>query len=135
MILENFKKILSGQDSLLRILMAVIFISAGLFRIFNPIAAENELIKLGLPNFFTWFILVIEIGGGFVLLVGKYLKIVLVIFVIFLLVALGGALLSNGYNIIAQAGELFIFDATPTDFFMHFVFLVILIFLFRSKTK
>jgi hypothetical protein len=52
-----------------------------------------------------------------------------------LLVALGGALLSNGYNIIAQAGELFIFDATPTDFFMHFVFLVILIFLFRSKTK
>jgi uncharacterized membrane protein YphA (DoxX/SURF4 family) len=73
MILENFKKILSGQDSLLRILMAVIFISAGLFRIFNPIAAENELIKLGLPNFFTWFILVIEIGGGFVLLVGKYL--------------------------------------------------------------
>lgn len=135
MILGNFKKIIVKPSDILRILMSVIFISAGIFRIFNPGPAEAELIRLGLPSFFIWFILAIEISGGALLLFGKSVRKVAVMFILFLLFALISALVINGREIISQIEELFVFDATPTDFFLHFVFLIILIFLFRVTKK
>jgi uncharacterized membrane protein YphA (DoxX/SURF4 family) len=131
----SLKKIIAGEDSLLRLLLALIFISAGLFRIFNSAAATTELARLNLPAFFTWFILIIEIGGGLLLLCGKFVKQVSIIFILFLIFALTTALVVNGHNIISQAGELFVFDAVPTDFFLHFVFLIILVYLFRGKKE
>jgi uncharacterized membrane protein YphA (DoxX/SURF4 family) len=135
MILENSKKIIIKPSDILRILMSLIFLSAGIFRIFNPMAAEAELIRLGLPAYFTWFILVIEIGGGVMLLLGKFVKQVSAVFILFLVFALITGLMINGREIISQAGELFVFDANSTDFFMHLVFLVILVFLLLKNNK
>lgn len=133
MILENFKKMIKS-DCLLRLLMAAVFISAGLFRIFNPAAAEIELNRLSLPFFLSWIILVIEIGGGFFLLFNKFVKETAVVSILFLVFALVNALVVSGRDMIVKAGELFVFDANPTDFFMHFVFLIILISLLIKKS-
>ena len=128
MILANFKKNFLNGSGLLRILMALVFISAGFFRIFNPGAAEKELLALGLPVFLTIFLALFEIVGGSLLLFkGKAYKYVVFIFVLFLFFALILALTVNGRALFSQAGELFVFSANPVDFFLHFVFIIILL--------
>ena len=128
MILANFKKNFLNANGLLRVLMALVFISAGCFRIFNPIAAEKELLALGLPVFLTIFLALFEIiGGSLLLFKGKIYKYVVFVFVLFLFFALILALIVNGHALIDRAGELFVFSANPVDFFLHFVFIIILL--------
>lgn len=133
--IKNNKNYFTSSD-LLRLLLAVIFLSAGIFRIFNPAAASRELKNLQLPLFLTYFLIIFEIGGGGLLLLGKYLKIVYGFLIGFLLLALVWGLIINSSGIIGRAGELFIFQTNPTDFFLHLVFLVIIIVLYlNSKTN
>jgi len=127
MTLEIFKNNLKSGRKWLIVLMSLIFISAGVFRILNPEAAKTELINLGMPVFLTWFLAFFEIAGGTAMLCGgKIARIAFLIFIVFLLFALAIALIINGTGILAQAGELFVFNTTPTDFFLHFVFIVIM---------
>jgi len=135
MILENIKenKKSFGSFDLLRFLMAAIFLSAGIFRIFNPEAARIELRDLHLPYLLSYFLIIFEIGAGLFLLFDKYLKVVYRFLAVFLSLALIWGLVVNGRGIIGGAGELFIFRTNPIDFFMHLVFLVILISLIMKK--
>lgn len=121
------KNIILTQSDLFRVLMGFVFLTAGLFRIFYGFEAAQELRLLNLPGFFTWPLIVLEIIGGLLLIFNKYLKIVLIVLTIFLIGALLNAIFLDGLNLFHQAGELFVFNLTPTDFFLHFVFLVILI--------
>jgi hypothetical protein len=131
MTLVNFKK---SPENLLRILMSLVFLSAGLFRIMSPGLASLELQNLYLPAFFSLPLIFLEIGGGFYLLIkGKYWRQVLLIFIIFLALALINALRVDFAGLLKNVSELFVFNLTPTDFFLHFVFLIILLFLFWKK--
>lgn len=116
-------------------LMAVVFLSAGIFRIFNPAMAAQELADLNLPSVLSYFLIILEIGAGLALLFKKYLKPLCIIMIIFLVFALVWGLVINGREIIGRAGELFIYQTTPTDFFLHFVFLIILISILLDKSK
>lgn len=127
MILENFKKKSFQSQEILRWLMAAIFLSAALFRIFNPVAAADELSSLDLPRFFTWIILIIELAAGSALAFNRFVRPAAILLVIFLIFALSVALSVNGGGIWRGAGELFVFNPTPTDFFMHLVFIFILV--------
>lgn len=136
MTLENFKNNFLASHNWLRLALALIFFSAGLFRLFNLEAAIIELSALNLPGFLTWVILAIELGGGILLFLGKQIRLVATLFIIFLVVALVAALLANGQEIVATAHKLFVFNPEPTDFFMHTVFLLILITLvFKTNKK
>ncbi len=135
MILENFKKIFFKPAELLRILMALIFLAAGFFRIFNPGVAELELVYLDLPIFFTWFILIIEIGFGILLLIGRKVKLAATVLILFLVFALVNALKINGVRIIHSLSELFVFNANPTDFFLHLIFLILLLIVLINRKK
>ena len=126
MILGSFKNFISSGNWL-RFALALIFISAGIFRIFNPAAAAAELANLQLPSFLTWIILVIEIGGGILLFLGKQIRLVSFLFIVFLIIALVAALAANGLEILAKAHQLFVFNLEPTDFFLHVLFLLLLI--------
>lgn len=131
MTLVNFKK---KPDDLLRVLMALVFLSAGLFRIINPDLANLELKNLYLPEFLSLPLILLEVGGGFYLLIkGKYWRRILLTFIIFLSFALINALRANFSGLIESASELFVFNLTPTDFFLHLVFIIILLFLFWKK--
>lgn len=129
MILGNikFRNIIKEPKDILRIFMAVVFLSAGFFRIFNPAAAALELQNLQLPYFLSYFLIFFEIGAGLFLLFNKYLQTISIFLSIFLLFALIRGLIINGHDVLRQAGELFVFRANPTDIFLHITFLVILI--------
>ncbi len=137
MTLENLKnkKIILTQSDLLRILIGFVFLTAGFFRVFNSGAAFQELELLNIPVIFSWPLIILEIAGGFLLIFNKYLKIVSIIFIIFLIGALVNAVYLDGLNLFFKAGELFVFNLTPTDFFLHFVFLIILISFLINKEK
>ena len=137
MILENLKnkKIFLSQSDLLRILIGFVFLTAGLFRIFYGDAASQELELLNMPVILTWPLIILEIIGGSLLIFNKYLKAISIIFIIFLIGALVNAIYLDGLNLFFKAGELFVFNLTPTDFFLHFVFLIILISFLINRKK
>lgn len=134
MILENSKQKYWDNFDLLRWLMALVFISAGLFRVFNYSYSQVEMTLLKLPEFFIWFILFFEIFAGVLLIVKKiWVKKILIALIAFLGLSLGWALVINGQEIIQSYQELFVFDLTPTDFFLHFVFLIILLSILKQQ--
>ncbi len=135
MISENLKSSFFAPSNWLRISLALIFFSAGLFRVLNPAAATAELAALNLPGFLTWIILAIELGGGIFLFLGKRTRLVSWLFIVFLVIALISALAVNGQEIVVNAHKLFVFDPEPTDFFMHAVFLLILLTLVFRQNK
>ena len=119
---------------LLRLFLGLVFVSAGLFRIFNWQSATLELSRLNLSSaYLSAFIIALEIIGGLLLIFNIKTKKVLLIFITFIVFALIGAFLSAGKDIILNAGELFVFTPTPTDVFLHFTYLVIIIYLFLFK--
>jgi uncharacterized membrane protein YphA (DoxX/SURF4 family) len=132
--LVNFKKIAKEPEDLLRIIIAVVFISAGIFRIFNPEASRSELQALNVPQITTWLIIFLEVLGGLYLLFKiKYWKNVVYMFIIFLLTALWIALKVDAQNILNNLEELFVFDVNPTDLFLHIIFIIILLSLVLKK--
>jgi uncharacterized membrane protein YphA (DoxX/SURF4 family) len=136
MTLVNFKKLFLNPENVLRILMSLIFISAGLFRIFHPSLAQDELLLLGLPTFLSWFLIIFEIGGGiYLLLKGRFWRKITFLFIFFLLFALLLAIKIDSSTIFNNFKELFVFDINSTDFFLHFVFLIILISLVLKRNR
>jgi len=134
MTLVNFKKMVRGPEDLLRITIALVFISAGIFRIFNPEVAQSELQTLSVPQVAAWLIIPLElIGGLYLLFKAKYWKQVIYIFIIFLIAALLVALKVDAQNILSNLEELFVFDVNPTDFFLHIIFIIILLSLVLKK--
>ncbi len=132
--LGNIKKI--NIEDILRYFLAAVFLSAGIFRIFNPEMAEQEMLSLALPPAFSYFLIFLEIGSGLLLLLNKWVKIVYWVLIVFLIGALEMALAIDAKGILNAASELFVFNLTPTDFFLHSIFLLIIILLiFRKKNN
>ena len=130
----NIKK-LEATD-LLRLFLGLVFISAGLYRIFNWQQAIWELSKLNLN--FAWlsiFLILLEIIGGLLLIFNIKTKKVLLIFAAFLALTLIWALIISDKSLLGNASELFTFDLTPTDFFLHFTYLIMLAYLLVADKK
>lgn len=130
MILANIKK---DPWVLLRLLMALIFLSAAIFRIFNIEAARSELLELSLPQILVWPLIALELVGGLCLLLDYQSKKVAIILSFFLFFALIQALFVNYQFILKQLPELFVFKANALDWFLHLVFIFILLSLFRKR--
>lgn len=130
MILANIKK---DPWVLLRLLMALIFLSAAIFRIFNIEAARSELLELSLPQILVWPLITLELIGGLCLLLDYQSKKAAIILSLFLFFALTQALFVNYQVILKQLPELFVFKANALDWFLHLVFIFILLSLFRKR--
>lgn len=135
MILENtkIKKYLNEPTDILRIFLALVFLAAGVFRVFNPSVARLEFINLQLPIIISWPVVIFELFVGIGLLLNKYVKYIYYLLIVFLVFILVWALMLNGQVIIRAAGELFVFNLNPTDVFLHFVFLLFVIVMIKSK--
>ncbi len=131
----KFKKFITEPTDILRILLALVFLSAGLFRIFNYVGAGDEFVALHLPAATVWLVIIFELGAGACLLMNRFLNLVYGSLLIFITIALGLALTLYGATIVSQLGELFVFDLNPTDLFLHFVFLLIIISLLLKKNQ
>lgn len=135
MSLENFKenKLLKQPEDILRIFLAFVFLTAGIFRIFNYNMAVSEFFVLGMPIFLCPLMIIFEIGAGIGLLFNKFVKYIYSSLIVFILFALIVALVVGGKEIISGARELFVFDLTPTDWLLHFLFLLIVVTLLVKK--
>ena len=133
--LENFKikKLVESPEDIFRIFLALVFLSAGMFRIFNPNMVVFEFTALRLPVWLSGFMVFFEIGAGLGLIFNKYTKVIYWLLIFFLLFVLIWALTISGKSIFMSAGELFIFNLNPTDWFLHFVFLLIVVGLIMKK--
>ena len=118
-----------------RYFLALVFLSAGIFRIISPKLALQELINLNLPPILSWFVVTIEISAGVLLILNKYIRQVYFGLIIFLSSALIWALIISGQEIISSLNELFVFNLTPTDFFLHLIFLGLAVFLLKAIKK
>ncbi len=138
MISENIKikNCLNSPTEIIRVFLALVFLAAGIFRIFNPVAAELELLNLRLPLLFSWPLILFEILAGLGLLLNKYVKYIYYLLIVFLVFILIWAFVLNGRGLTNQVGELFAFNLTPTDIFLHFIFLLLVFAsLFSRNTK
>lgn len=124
---------------LLKIFLGLVFLSAGIYRIFNwqkALLEFSEIAIFSIPPFYVLiFTVALELIGGFLLIFSKKIKLVLFIFIVFLVIALFQTIMNSGKELISNAGELFSFNATPTDVFLHFTYLIILIHLLFSIKK
>lgn len=114
----------------LRLLLGGVFCSAGIFRLFMPQIALDEMARLGMSSLWVFPLTAFEIATGLSLLFNRYVKYTAGALILFLSFAIIKGLILGGKGLWLAAGELFVFNVTPTDIFMHLVFLVILVFLF-----
>ncbi|MGI6373827.1 MAG: DoxX family membrane protein [Patescibacteria group bacterium] len=117
----------------LRYFLAVVFLSAGVGRLIFPELIRLEASELNLPSFFPYLIIAFEILAGACLLLGKNTRLAYFSLTIFLSLALIWALVLKGSVMLTQIGELFIFNLNPTDWFLHLIFLGIVIILLKLE--
>lgn len=135
MSLGDIKKFIVKPENMGRYFLALVFLSAGLFRIFLPELAAQEIISLGLPKTLSSLIIIFEISAGLLLIFNKQTKYVYFSLLLFLSTALFWGLLIAGPEIILSLEELFIFNLTPTDWLLHLIFLIITTWLFCDVVK
>lgn len=138
MILENIKKINVTKDPLIifQTLLALVFLSAGIFRIFNPEIVLDEATTLRMPVFLFKLVIVFEIVSGIGLLFNRGVKYIYTFLILFLSFALVLAIVLDGGQLLKSASELFVFNLTPTDWLLHFVFLLVaLVLLIKNMTR
>ncbi len=120
--------------TLLRIFLGLVFLSAGVYRLFHWQGAVLEFSQLKLDStYLPGLAVIFEIIGGAFLLFNFQTKKVLLAFIIFLAAAIFWAFIVSGQSISSSAGELFFFRANPTDLFLHFTYLVLLSYLLVAR--
>ena len=133
--LENFKikNISETPEEIFRIFLGLVFLTAGLFRIFNPDMAVIEFTALKLPVFLSGLTVFFEIGAGICLLLNKYAKLIYWLLLGFLSFVLVWSLIVGGSAIVSSLREIFVFNLNSTDWLLHFVFLLIIVVLVIKK--
>ena len=126
-ILKNIKPLQFAQ-----ICMGFIFLLAALFRVFFPNVAKTEMQSFNIPYFFLIPLIACEVFCGLCLIFNKYVKFALISMIVLMIFSLLLALYKYP-NLILNISELFVFNPTPTDILLHFIYLIILIFIFRFK--
>ena len=115
--------------------LGIVFLLAGVYRIFNPQAGIEEFSKIGLPLFLLYAIILFELTIGMLLILGKKLKLVSGIMIVGLVIFIPIVLFSNLSGVIKNIGELFVFDSTPTDIVLHITYLIMLVHVFLNQNK
>lgn len=133
----SYKKYIPLGILLLQWFMALVFLSAGIYRIFSFSDAVREFSQIS-QNFSIVLLIAtitIEIAAGILLILRAYTKQVAWVLTVFLGMAITVTLARSWENILPKLSELFYLDSTPTDIFLHFTYIIILasIILFHTK--
>jgi uncharacterized membrane protein YphA (DoxX/SURF4 family) len=122
---------------LLRLFLGLVFLSAGFYRIFNWQEAINEISGLDMTfvSITSVFIVAIEIICGYMLIANIKTKEVLCILTGFLTFAIAWVLITCWKDLAENIGILFVYKSNPTDVFLHFVYLIILVYLILETNR
>lgn len=140
MILENSKSRYYRPPTFIvligvRYFLALVFLSAGAFRFLRPDAAEVEFVRLGLPVELSLLMATFEIIAGACLLFSLFLRTTYFALASLLTFALFWAFFRDFSGLVSSAGELFVFDLSPTDWLLHAIFLSFIAYLAVNKRK
>ena len=116
--------------NILLFFLGIVFLSAAVYRVFNYSVAMQEFSQLRVPLFFLPFTIFLEIIIGVLFLTNKKVRYASMSAAIFIVVAITFGLVSNFSNILKNITEVSVFRANPTDMLLHFVYLLIFIFIF-----
>jgi uncharacterized membrane protein YphA (DoxX/SURF4 family) len=119
--------------SVIRILLGLVFLSAALFRILNYAAAEQEISRLALPSWTPLLVILLELAIAAAFLTNRFVRHASLTASIFLAAPIGLSILLYSRELFIGLHELFVFNATPTDIFLHVVFLILLILIFMAE--
>ena len=109
-----------------------VFLSAAVFRVFNPAAAAHEMIRLHLPAGVSWAIVVFEIAVAMMFLLNVRVRLAALATILFLCGAIALALAIYWKEVFAAMHELFVFNPTPTDILLHVMYVLFLVLLVRG---
>lgn len=123
------------KNNYIRIILGIVFLSAGVVRLCNSWLIEMEMSNLHLPFWIGYFVIIFEIIVWTCFLIWKYVKIALYLTAAFLGVAIINSIIINYSNILNSINELFIFDPTPTDVWLHAIYLMLIWFLLSNYNK
>lgn len=114
---------------ILRIYLGIIFLSAGVYRIFHLSQAYSEIASLvgGWHEIFLVLTIILEVISGLFLIFNFRAKRTAEILFVFVALAMLLSVIRSGREIFQSLNELFFFNATPTDFFLHLTYLVMLL--------
>lgn len=109
----------------LRVFLGIVFVCAATYRMFHHDVAAQEMMTLALPKILIVPLILLEMGIGAALIAGWRTRQAAILTAFFLIFAVTAGVIATGPSIITAAGELFIFNPTPTDIFLHGTYLVI----------
>jgi uncharacterized membrane protein YphA (DoxX/SURF4 family) len=116
---------------ILRILVSLIFITAASYRIVFFSSGVKELMPLGYNLYIIYvmvcIIIILEMICGICILIKEYFKIAVLSLVMLMVYAIASTIIVCPVCIISNIAELFVFNPTPTDVWLHFLYLTILI--------
>lgn len=108
------------------VFIGLVFLSAAIYRIFNYNVGLKEFNQLGIPIFFLPFVILLEIILGLFFLLNKKVFYASLSSIIFLTIAIIIGFFSNFKIIIENISELFVFNATPTNIWLHILYIILL---------
>lgn len=134
--MEEQKK--SGENfGILRIYLGIIFLSAGVYRIFHLSRAYSEIVSIA-PGFYGLFLaltIILEIFLGAFLILDFKVKVAAEALFTFVAFATILMIIRSGREIFQNFSDLFFFNATPTDFFLHLTYMSMLLALILKLKK
>lgn len=115
-------------------MLGIVFLSASLFRMFNPAAAILEVNGLGLSGWTAVPVIVVELAIAVSFLTNRFVRHAALVAVVYLAAPICLSIARFPRELYSQLGDLFVFDATATDVVLHLVFLYLLLMLCRERT-
>ncbi|MBR9680199.1 MAG: hypothetical protein GOU98_00010 [Candidatus Altiarchaeota archaeon] len=117
---------------LITLVLGVVFVLAGSYRIIFSANATQEMIDLGLPTFLSYLLIPFELIIGTLFLTNTHVKQTSIATLVFLGFALLWGVAVNPSAII-NTHELYVFNTTPTDLLLHAMYFLLAFLVFRSK--
>ena len=114
--------------------LAFVFLSAAVYRILNIQEGYVEMSTFGLPQWFAYFIIALEIFAGTSLAIKRMRVISLTLLALFMIITLFLSAIMQP-ELFTQIAEVFTYDHDPTDFVLHLTYLVIIVFMLASVLK
>ncbi|MBI4438862.1 DoxX family membrane protein [Candidatus Woesearchaeota archaeon] len=109
-----------------RVFLGIVFLGAGIYRVFFFDDAKNEMAALGLPWFLAVVVIFLEIVGGTMLVADRKPNVAAGFLGFMILLGIAAGLLSRWDSIFGGLRELFTFNATPVSMLLHVAFIVML---------
>lgn len=127
---------MAQKEYFLKLFLGLVMVAAAAWRIFHWPQAQMETRLLGITfGYMPYIIVALELFCGFFLITNFKPKAALLILALFLAGALLHTVLVFPETLLSNAKELFVFDATPTDFFLHFTYFIIVLYLLFPKKQ